>query len=345
MNKLDEWIGKYRTQIMGIAALGVILGHSRDLVKWPGIISSLFGYGGIGVYIFVFLSAIGLHYSLKSRGRNYNKFSFYKRRFARLIVPYCLIAMTWYGIQDLFINKNFLLFIYDVSTLSFWIEHKGAWYVAMLIPVYLLFPWFYDWAEKKKDIRVISALVISVIFSFTCSVCIPGIYGHLAQVYSSVIVYLISYFYAGLTKSNKNGVILSGICLILFLIKSMIPLKNFEFITNITWAMLGFPITFISAWLLDILHSNIANAALGFFGKHSLEMYLWNIFVIQAVLVFNIDDTLKRTGDVYGFLTYGLVIIAGCLLSVAYGKLSEIVAKDEYVRSALNKLRVKVFHR
>ena len=72
---------------------------------------------------------------------------------------------------------------------------------------------------------------------------------------------------------------------------------------------------------------------------------MWNIFVIQAVLVFNIDDTLKRTGDVYGFLTYGLVIIAGCLLSVAYGKLSEIVAKDEYVRSALNKLRVKVFHR
>ena len=107
----------------------------------------------------------------------------------------------------------------------------------------------------------------------------------------------------------------------------MTPLKNFEFITNITWAMLGFPITFISAWLLDILHSNVVNAALGFFGKHSLEMYLWNIFVIQAVLVFNIDDTLKRTGDVYGFLTYGLVIIAGCLLSVAYGKLSEIVAK------------------
>ncbi|MDB7951543.1 acyltransferase family protein [Faecalitalea cylindroides] len=327
MNKLDEWIGKYRTQIMGIAALGVVLGHSRDIVEWPAIINSIFGYGGIGVYIFVFLSAIGLYHSLKSRGRNYNKASFYKRRFARVIVPYCLIAMTWYGIQDLFLNKDILLFIYDVSTLSFWVEHKGAWYVAMLIPVYLLFPCFYDWAEKRKNIRIILTLVISVIFSFICSICIPDIYGHLAQVFSSVIVYLIGYLYAGFTKSNKNGLILSGICVILFLIKSMTPLKNFLFVTNITWAMLGFPITFISSWILDILHSNKVNTVLGFFGKHSLEMYLWNIFVIQAVFIFNIDDILKRTGDVYGFLTYGLVVMFGCLLSAVYGKLSEIVAK------------------
>ena len=197
----------------------------------------------------------------------------------------------------------------------------------MLIPVYLLFPWFYDWAEKRKNIRIILTLVISVIFSFICSICIPDIYGYLAQVFSSVIVYLIGYLYAGFTKSNKNGLILSGICVILFLIKSMTPLKNFLFMTNITWAMLGFPITFISAWLLDILHSNMVNTVFRFFGKHSLEMYLWNIFVIQAVFIFNIDDILKRTGDVYGFLTYGLVVIFGCLLSAAYGKLSEIVAK------------------
>lgn len=326
-NRLDEGIEKYRTQIMGIGALGIILVHSKDLVEWPAIISSIFGYGGIGVYIFIFLSAIGLYHSLKSRGKNYNKISFYKRRFIRLIVPYCLIAMTWYGIQDLLIHGKILLFIYDVSTLSFWVEHKGAWYVAMLIPIYLLFPWFYDWAEKKRNIRVILTLVVSVIFSFGCSICIPGIYRNFTQVYSSVIVYLIGYLYAGFTKSNKNGFILSGICLLLFWIKSMTQLKNFEFITNITWSMLGFPLTFISAWLLSKMQCNVVNAVLGVLGKYSLEMYLCNIFVIQAVFVFNIDDILKRMGDIYGFFTYSIVVLVGGVLSIVYGKLSKIVAQ------------------
>ncbi|WP_419169418.1 acyltransferase family protein [Negativibacillus massiliensis] len=328
MNKLDEGVGKYRTQIMGIAALGVILTHSRDIVKYPAIISSIFGYGGIGVYIFVFLSAIGLYHSLKSRGTNYSKTLFYERRFLRLIVPYFLIAMTWYGIQDLFINGKFLLFIYDLSTLSFWVEHRGAWYVAMLIPVYFLFPWFYDWAEKKRDIRAIFALVVMIIFSFICSICVPDIYGHLAQVYSSVIIYLIGYLYAGFTKSNKKGIILTGICVFLFLIKSMTPLKTVEFISNITWSMLGFPFTFISAWLLSKMQCNVINVILGFFGKYSLEMYLWNIFVIQAVFIFHVDDVLKKMGDNYGYFTYGIVILTGCLLSVVYGKLSGIVVQN-----------------
>lgn len=61
-------ISNKRTQIMGIASLGIILVHSIDIVAWSPNLKKLFGFGGTGVYVFVFLSAIGLFHSLKSGG-------------------------------------------------------------------------------------------------------------------------------------------------------------------------------------------------------------------------------------------------------------------------------------
>lgn len=65
---INERIAKFRSQIMGIAAIGVLLVHSGKIVGWSPVIKKLFGYGGIGVYVFVFLSAVGLYNSLKSSG-------------------------------------------------------------------------------------------------------------------------------------------------------------------------------------------------------------------------------------------------------------------------------------
>ena len=112
-------IKRYRNQLMGIAAIGVVCVHSNSIVNWPDFLGTLFGYGGIGVYIFVFLSSIGLYNSLKSRGGGYKKAEFYKRRFQRVIVPYLLIAATWYGIKYLLIQQNPTGFFYELSTLSF----------------------------------------------------------------------------------------------------------------------------------------------------------------------------------------------------------------------------------
>lgn len=261
-------------------------------------------------------------------GGGYSKLEFYKRRFARLIVPYCLIAVTWYGILDLLIKGSLTNFLYDVSTLSFWFEHKGAWYVAMLIPIYLLFPWFYDWAEaKKRKQRVLGCLLGAIVLSFVCSIALSSLYEHLGQVFMSIIVYLIGYYYAGLDEKNdRNGIIISIACLILFVIKSISPFKELSFVSNLTWSMLGIPFAIISAVLLSKI-SNKVNTVLDFFGKYSLEMYLWNIFVIQAMKTFNLIEILKTNGDSYGFISYGIIVFAGCLLSVIYGRISSLLVQ------------------
>lgn len=58
-------ISKYRTELMGLSAIMILVVHSVGFVEWPAIINKVFSYGGVGVYSFVYLSALGLSYSMR----------------------------------------------------------------------------------------------------------------------------------------------------------------------------------------------------------------------------------------------------------------------------------------
>lgn len=59
-------ISRYRTQLMGIATLLVIFGHSvGNGVVMPRWMESLCGLASVGVDIFLLVSGLGLWYSLK----------------------------------------------------------------------------------------------------------------------------------------------------------------------------------------------------------------------------------------------------------------------------------------
>lgn len=142
-------LSKYRNEIFGMAALGVIAVHGQSVAYAVPILQKVMGYGGAGVYLFSLLSGIGLYYSLTNQKRG-GVVSFYKRRFTRVVIPYLVIAGIWYGIKYLIIDFYPINFLYELSTLSFWFEHRGAWYVAMLIPVYLCYPFYYKLIERKQ---------------------------------------------------------------------------------------------------------------------------------------------------------------------------------------------------
>lgn len=305
----DLLINRYRNQLMGVATLGVLLVHSIDIVHWNSIIENIVGYGGVGVYIFVYLSAIGLFISLKTRGVGYKKFDFYKRRFQRVLVPYLLIAGSWYGVKYLVFQHDILGFLYELSTLSFWIDHQGAWYVAMLIPVYLIFPYFFDWVEGNsrkckftRQIKIISISTIVFIAVFVISIFNPLLYNHLSQVFSSIIVYLLGYYVADKVICKQyNGYLISSVSIIFFIIKSITPLKWFDAIHSISWSLLAIPVLTVSALILSKMKSKVIDSFLGFFGKYSLEIYLWNIFLIQIIEYFGIKEWIEKRGDNSGY--------------------------------------------
>lgn len=319
-------INKYRKQLMGFSTLGVLCVHSNRIVHWPSAISKLMEYGGIGVYIFIYLSGIGLYNSLKrSKGIK----DFYISRFCRVLIPYVLVASTWYVLEHLLIERDVIAFFYELSTLAFWIEHKGAWYVAMLLPLYLILPFFYNWVEHEhRSIKVCFCAFSILAIAFGMSFLNKDLFEHLKQVMFSYFVFLIGYYEAG-TLFNKNkeyGLVI--ICLFIFVIKSVTPLKNFDFMVGLSYALLGIPVLIIFSKLLQSVQNNIIDNVLGFFGKYSLEMYLWNAFLISAFFYFEyIDKATEVFKNNAGYVVYASIVVLGILLSIIYGKISEKISQ------------------
>lgn len=222
------------------------------------------------------------------------------------------------------------MFLYDISTVSFWVEHKGAWYVAMLIPVYLIFPWFYDWAERSyRELKVLGSLTGVFIFSCICYVYSKNLYIHLAQVFNSIIVYLIAYYYASLGEKIKyKEIILGSACTILFIVEKGLPIR-IDILSGIVRSLLGIPLVFILSDLFLLININVINKIFHFCGRYSLEMYLWNIFILQAVKYCDLITSMENR--IYGYLLYAGVIFIGSLLSVLFGNMLEIILK--YYRS------------
>ena len=87
-----ELISKYRTELMGIAMLLVVLFHGY--VPQTSWFYGLKRMGNVGVDIFLFLSGIGLWFSWRSTP---NLKHFYKQRFLRVYPTWLLLASCFYG--------------------------------------------------------------------------------------------------------------------------------------------------------------------------------------------------------------------------------------------------------
>jgi hypothetical protein len=199
-------ISKYRNAIYGIAAIGILIVHSLSFYQWTGILrifNKLFIYGGLGVPIFAFLSGMGMFFSLKTSS---DKKVFWQHRIYRTFLPYLMIAGLYYAIVYLFISWNPLGFLYELSTLSFWMEHRGAWYIAMVIPVYALIPFYAQWVEKgnKRGEKTIIASTIWFIIGSVVNLTVISLYNHLSLVFRTVFVLMVGYYIGGKVYAKER---------------------------------------------------------------------------------------------------------------------------------------------
>lgn len=106
-------ISKYRSHLMGTAALLVIFGHSAgNGVVMPGWMESLCG--------------LGLWYSLQKFGASEGVTTWYKRRYARILIPYLLITVVSNILAITRGSKSIISAILDISTINYWLNHRGA---------------------------------------------------------------------------------------------------------------------------------------------------------------------------------------------------------------------------
>ncbi len=158
-------LSTYRTQLMGIATLMIIICHTYNTVELPHIIRKIFVYGNLGVDIFLLLSGIGCYYSLRKRK---DKFAFWHRRITRLLIPYLLITLPFAIFALAIGQENILDFVWRMTAMEFWLYHKGAWFVSLMIPLYLISPFLF---HKKGTLQtnhqggIAIVILISVLFT------------------------------------------------------------------------------------------------------------------------------------------------------------------------------------
>ncbi len=326
---------KYRKELFGIGAIGVLAVHSKEYIEYSYWMTVLISYGGIGIYLFAFLSGIGLYYSMsKNVIEDKNEvIEFYKRRLVRVAIPYVVIAFIWYGTKYLFVENDIIKFIYEFTTLSFWVEHKGAWYVAMLVPLYIVYPWYYKMCKKTEHIYcggvaiVVALIGLAVYVYFNQNLCY-----HISAVVYCIIIFLLGDVCGQkIDNGTFKGWLVVSVTMVMFIVGMKTPIENVLVIEKLSRPLLGVGLTIIAANILDLIKVGFVHKCLKFIGEYSLEIYLTNIFLVQADQYFGWGEKIGRIiGEQYSnYCMYMFIVVVGIIISVL---ISRVCRKISTVR-------------
>lgn len=161
-----ELLSKYRGSLMGFAALWIFIFHEwmpvfadyRFLSLGERFIKRI---GFCGVDIFLFLSGIGMVYSLE---HSKSLSSFYLKRIKRVLFPF-IVAAIFIGRWE---HWSFLTFIRNITGISFYAENilSFLWFVPAIVTLYLIFPFYYHLFRRSSN-KGIFTLCILIIWLMT----------------------------------------------------------------------------------------------------------------------------------------------------------------------------------
>lgn len=318
---------------MGVATLLIILVHSYQqgvlMTEW---MESLCNIGSIGVDIFLLVSGLGMWYSLeKDSVILYNNtpphrslFSWYIKRYKRILLPYSIICGTM-GLINVANGESAIEELFRFSTIDFWLHHRGAWYIAMLIPLYAITPLHHYICKKVKSAFLYNIVVVFILIILAA---IPisfkdefanGVLGNIRMVVDHLPAFFLGYLLAPFCKSKKS------ISLVWLMIVPLVIAIALNYYNIGYWpCLLVLPLVVILLWLFGVL-SNRIQSILVFFGKISLESYLFNVSV--GTLIMMIPGLMDSEYNYGNYLYYSLVIIVGTILSFLVNRLCNIIIR------------------
>lgn len=308
-------LSKHRLALFGIAALLILVGHSQDFLHsiFPDSLISIIGYGGIGVTMFAFLSGIGLWYSI-DKSQDIKRF--YKNRIYRVIVPYLIISIVFNVYLDLLVQRDIILFLSDVTCISFWIRGRGAWYVAWATVIYAAYPLYARFTHKRGYISGIVALLLIVCTAFL------GMPVRLQSVAGATVAFLIGDMLAVHIKNNKPWCLKGMTCLIFVAPLYLLGIIRGQAFYVLFFAAVGISLCAIFAYVLEMLPNKL-HACLSRLGSVSLECYLFNIYLISVARHLLGD----KNNTILGLISYVLIIILGICLSLIVSKFEKRLQK------------------
>ncbi|MBR5076747.1 MAG: acyltransferase [Bacteroidales bacterium] len=312
-------LSTYRTELMGLATLLIIICHApANGVAMPALLDKILRWGGIGVDIFLFCSGLGMYFSIR---KNNNWKRWYIHRYLTLFVPFLLFAIPYYLFRMAIDGDDIWHFLGNISTLSFWTRHEGAWFVAMLLPLYLVTPFIarlIDW----KGPRIIPTIVLCAFFLWrSCQPTSNEIINNIQMCEAHLPPFFVGYWigkYVYESYEIEWRWIIEGLVIsfILFLCLGFLHFPKY-------WLLVA-PGSMALCIIFYLNPKSLFNYVAFFLGTISLESYLTNIFIPVVLRKIGYLD-LMGGFDKGLYLFYFIVVVLGLLLAYWGHQLSSYI--------------------
>lgn len=168
-------LSKYRNELFGISIIEIMIFHffeDNSFTEMVGMQETLTRgfislFGSIGVEVFIFLSAMGLCFSMK---KNSNVIGFYGKRIKRLLIPYAIAGTLYWVLRGALVSFSGIgRFLEDWTLLSFWTKGvRSLWFITFIMVMYLIYPLLFhifDGSGKKGllwCVLLITAVVLGI---------------------------------------------------------------------------------------------------------------------------------------------------------------------------------------
>ena len=331
-------ISKARPQLLGLAALWIVLFHSwqLDLFKIPilsqthllGLFNRLKETGNCGVDLFLFLSGLGLVYSWdrlqKSSSRPLP--DFYRRRLRRILPPVLLVSLIFYGLTGTENLADWMGKIFLYGHFSAVLDGGCYWYFALLILLYLAFPLIRKTMERLGTPGLIGWLLCAVcgtlLLRFFGS---PEYFEKTEILWTRIPVFLLGIWIGQLCLRDASVPSwVPAACLPLgaavWFAASSIPGGSAMFLRRWAYAPLTLLIVFSCAWLVSLRNGRgFLRRALARIGSFSMEIYLIyeNLYLADPPLFRGADDA----GVTYAVTCFAVTLLLSALLQAGLGRL------------------------
>ena len=270
--KLDD-ISQFRSQLMGLAIIWVTLYHMNFSFA-PIRVFTMLGFTGVD--IFLFLSGLGLYYSMC---KNDSVLSFYERRAKRILPTYYLIGLLYSFIYN---NDSVITYLWRYTTLGFWTDGVyHEWFTASIIFLYFVFPFLFYSIKAKGNIVFYPIILISSLLAlYACFVNISSINAPHFYLLYRMPVFLCGIIIAhalinNSTESidkNKKGFVFVGLCLFVLLFILGFVILGYERARYLSTTTLTPVILLITVEAFKQFKSKLS--VLSMIGGASFEIYL-----------------------------------------------------------------------
>ena len=304
---------KTKQQVMGLAALFIILFHLFPVSRNNDVLNSVVRYvvmtGYIGVDIFFFMTGYMAYFSNTD-----NYFRYIKRKFLNIYPLFIFSCVLFIIMGKLSITKALL----TLSGIDFIMNGGGSllWFIPAIMIFYLLVPFYLKLVRKMNNIQL---FLIAITVWILIMLALENFVGN-----HSINIFLcrLPIILFGMTLAKYEGKwkvshkFISALLLLMigiFLTGRFAYTVKVNFLISDIFYIVAIPYVFGIILLTDVIFGKIKSYLLNFLGKISLELYCFQM--IFGSLIFGKVIRYVNGGVLAFIIVFAIIAVLSYLIN------------------------------